>query len=630
MRPFTSRFRARFALLLIVAFAFVAPLHAQQQAASRMPADAAPTKESDPKAYALGRVRVLAERIGELRDSTARARGFISLANNVCKFDKDLALISFLRGNEAIKLVADAEEQEKKQNPSERQRFSAANGLRSQMMAYASRCDTSFSAQLGPSPESGSAAGTLDSHPDLGAAMRLVDDPEKKDEAVRLASKAMESPAGERAYLDFASFLLRLRRQDPTTADQLFVQAVARLRAQPKPDGFSIMSIGNYLFTFVDVAKNPRFDDGYGMTTVGGVQAISLLYARPNRPSQVTRGFLEACADMLSRPTTEERLQKLDYATAIQLLPKARDLAPDLAPTFELVTKRSPAPPPAEASRLTRGFEPSEEEAESALEKETDPAKRQAMIYRLFSSAMDKPDVPRARKFAAELEDKEFRAQMLSLTDFAEAGKAAEEGRLDAALNVAKNLPSGAERGLMLANIAAAYIKNGDSRTALALLETAQREGDNVALVYRPLYLAGVTGVLARTDCDAALQLLQQTVATTNETDRNEKPGDRIFAFPRNPGGPPKIEAYLMANPGGFLKAAEYLRGARTYSLRTKNIEAFDLNPALLRLFAAEAERAEAIVLKLESETRLGPALAALAAAYLEAIPQPKKEAVKN
>jgi hypothetical protein len=599
---------------------FAAP---QQAPPADKSALAALSKERDPMAWALGRVRLLGDRIGELRDNSAKARAFTSLGDAVCKHDKDFARSIFLRANDALALAARDEEDEQVRNPSKRPRFSPANQIRSQLLAAATQCDAAFAAKLTPAEPPKATTNPDEGSPDINAAYSLLN--EKKDEAAQLAAKAMEGQPTDETYRSFSSFLLLLRRQDPPAADGLFLTAVGNLRAQPKPSGYQIMALGNYLFSSFDLTKQPEYADGYMLVTVGGVNVINLQFTRPGNTPQVLRAYLEASLDMLSRPATDTRLQQLDYAAAYLLLPRARESAPDLAPAFELAMKRLD---PAVQERMRASaqerlanppsFARPDEEQESELASSADPAKRQRAAYSLALSALRRNDFARARKFVAEMENNEFRARFSSLIAFGEASKAVEDGRLEEATAATKGLLPGIERGLMFANIAASQIKKGEAKPALTLLDAAQREADEVSTSLRPAFLLAITSVLARADRDAALTLLSQAVIAFNERDTTEKPTDnsvRIISG-RNPGA---AEASFGAGATGFFMSLMVGGGFTSHPLRVKGIEAYDLDARLLRLFSADTERADAIVSQLREEVRLGPALAALAAAYLDA-----------
>jgi hypothetical protein len=621
------RMRFRFAVvsLGLAACCAATPGAPQQAPPAEKSAPTESRKKEDAMAQALGHVRLLADRIGELRDNGAKTRALVSLGGTLCNYDKGFAQAIFLQANESLKLVAQDEEEDKVRNPSKRPRFSAANDLRSQLITTAAQCDAELAARLRASGEAEKSAGDNDTAPDLNAAMRLLD--EKKAEAMQLASRAMEGQPGDRTFQDFSMFLLRLRRQDPAAADQLFLAALGNLRAQPKPSSYQLMALGNYLFSSFDVTKRPELADGITFVLVGGVSVISLQFSRPGNSPQTVRTYLEASLDMLSRPSTDARLQQLDYAAAYQLLPKARETAPDLVPAFDLAMMRlNPSVPDrmkqgaqnSDLSRLSQPFARSDEENESDLASSTNPQKRQTLLYQLASSALRKGDYARARKFAADLENKEFRAQFLSLIDFGEAGKAADDGHLEAVLAAVKSLPAGVQRGLMLANIAAAQIKKGETKTGIALLDAAQREAEQVSTSLRPTFLVALISVLARADRDAALQLLTQAVAAFNERDKIEKPGDNTIRI-MGARSDNAAEATLRSNSTGFFMILSFGQSGSSSPLRAKGIESYDLNARLLRLFSADAERAEAIVSQLQDEARLGPALAALAAAYLDA-----------
>ena len=579
-------------------------------------------------AQALGHVRLLADRIEELRDSAVKARSLVSLGDATCKFHKGYAERIFLRADEYARAAA-REEEDRNKNLPQRPRVSVSGSVRSELLTAVARCDSQLALRIREAKPEKESLGEYESATDLNVAFRLLR--ENKDDAVQFASHAIEGNPSNQTLQQFSMFLQQLRLQDLAAADQLFLAALGGLRAQMKPDSYQLMALGNYLFSSMDVARIPAAANSITFVIVGGVSVISLQFNRPGNSPQVVRTYLEASLDMLSRPSTDARAQQFDYAAAYQLLPKARESAPDLAPAFDLAMRRLDSAVPesmkqssqnSELSRLSQPFVRSDEEYESELANNTDPEKRQILSYRLTTSALDKADFARARKYARDLDNKDFRARLLTLIDYVEAEKAIEDGRLDAALEQGKNLPAGVERALLQTVLAAAYHSKGDTKTANSLLDTAQREAENVSAELRPMLLASIASVLARTDRDAAIELLTRVVAAYNGREKTEKPDDSVRVLSRLPGaqsGASGAEALTQANSTGFFMTLRIASAMRTVPLKAKGIEAFDLNARLLRLFSADADRAEAILSQLQDEARLGPALAALAAAYLDA-----------
>lgn len=434
-------------------------------------------------------------------------------------------------------------------------------------------------------------------------------------------------------------FLVQLRKKNATVADDLFLRALAQLRAQSKPDSYLLTALGTYFFTYTDPLKDSRALDGMGFVIIGKIGVISLAGNRPNVLQAQLRAYLEASADVLSRPTTDSTAQQYDYAAAFQLLPKARQFAPDLAPTFDLILRRVDPNIPEQLKgdseeRLALGrkiFRNPEQQVED-FEKATDPIERERLRYGAVVALLDKGEYERARSIARDLDDKVPRDLLLRVVEFVEAAKAIERGPLESALVLSRKFSAGLERSLLFASIAAEQNHQAQPNAALTSLDTALRDAEQVPADLRPSLLLALASVQAQFDGDAAINTLLQAVSAFNALGPPEEQEIRVIVTgvrPVKPAGAPSLplpQLPLGVSPSGFFIQLSYRAWGYAFPLKVKGVENFDIRPALLARFSGAPERAEAALSELRDESRLATALSSLASAYLEAASRQKKQ----
>lgn len=609
---------ARFLCVLALALCSPAAFVVAQTPLTKIPVDE--------KSKALGRVRLLADLIHSMKDDTARVRGLALVGREVCSFDKELSLETFAR---ALQIVQAAES-------------ATRASLRRTLLPQIARCDpeTVYKLNAAKAEDENDASNTADSATDLFTAAMLRD--EDPANASLFLNRALQSGLTEPQMQNAMVTLMGLRARDMAAADATFLSLLARLRAELRPEANHLLLVGNYLFTpppMPGVPEQYRVE-GIMMTTIGAgrpgwVSTWNLADDRPGMNPALVRPYLEAALDILSRPVQDPRQQAADFVALHQLAAKVPRFAPDLAPQFALLRDRLAANVSEMLRRPTSynilndpNTGPSIEDRIAA---EPNPTKRDEWRLRLLSSASSRNDLARARKLVAEIEDKDLREALSRVLQFFDAAKAISEGKLREAEEIVAPMLTGAKRALLALGLVSAYLQKGERDPATAWLKIAGTEAglaDNPARA--PLLLA-VAGAAMRLDREAGLAALDSAVNAFNRENRPPPVPQFVAPLERRPptAEKPTDRAIVQFTTSGFWEEMFHGNYLARFRLAVTGVGTADFTPELLIHTGADAERAQAIVVKLEDESRRATALSSLARAYLESAKMaPQKAAI--
>lgn len=621
----------------IPAFALLVLLVAVCSADSRQMVAESSAAPDERMAVALGHIERLAARLQEFEDPSLAVSGLVSMGRIVCEQDKDTGRRIFQKAYATLLKLDDPRERGPGLG------FGSMSGAASadmypDLIRAAVQCDPQFALEIQAQtpflPRTAAA--------DIEAAFAA----KENDDAVasQFANHAVTTGLSNDELERLITFLLEFRVQNLEAANQVFAQLVASLGMELAPQPNRILLAGNYLFGATREVDGTllrglseesrrlwlRSGGGITFTTVGGVVTYNLSGNRPGITSELVRAYLEVAIRSLSIAGSDLGQQQQAYVAAWQLLPKAQEFAPDLAPAFVQVMQRlAESVPPAlreesTYSVLQQSFGASREDLLAEYEKTRDPARREELRVRFFTSAWNRREFEQARRWAREIEDERVRTQLLSLADFGEAIRALENGAVESAAAIVRQMPPGLKPALISIGIASQYGKQQQDREAFAWLLEAQRQAGFVSRTLRAPLLLGAAGELAGFEPEAALVGLEQAVALLNRDD--EPRPQRAEIYGQDPWNRRRKLLHssddagnrdVEFRPEGFLEYVEAGRLRRSFWLRGGSLPAFDLS-SVIRQFARMPERAEAILLKLESEEHLSRALAALAAAYLE------------
>src|SRR6185369_16392804 len=147
--------------------------------------------------------------------------------------------------------------------------------------------------------------------------------------AVQFAERSLKGGVNS-AFLDF---VLTLRKKDEPAANRLFLQALNYFSQQPAVNVEEFHSLGLYLFTAPDVID----PDARVLTRVEDMIVPNIAADRPGVPLALTRAYLATAADVLWRMSSDAQQRKYSYALCYMLLPKSRNVAPDLTAKLNAV-----------------------------------------------------------------------------------------------------------------------------------------------------------------------------------------------------------------------------------------------------------------------------------------------------
>ena len=588
------------------------------------------TIEADPETAArrqeaLLYVQGLAKRFQTFQDRPVAVRALTSLASVVCKYDATTAEGLYWKAFRTLDKIENLPIAESLELGEE-----SYGRLRSVIVSQAAKCDGELARKIndaGTKGESDERAQQVAASA-LRAALSLRE--EDAQQAARLAGDvAGNSFALRPVHLtQFVMFLVQLRPQSEAEADSLFLQALGQAAARPAGVAEALSILGNYPFTHPGT-KSPD-EDSLRVTFIGNSNIYILSKNRSTIPLGVTRAYLTAAVQLLLLPVADPGERASRYGLAYQLLPMAREFAPELAPLLEQRMQELSSALP---EKLTQDTVPerlggkttgkSTEEMVGEIDETLDVERREELRYFAFTSYWIAGQFAEAREIAQQMDDRDLRRQALTLVDFGEALETLREGDRETALQLTADLPPGVKRALLYLGVAAEHVKEGESDRALDALRLSLEDTGRVDLRHRPYLLLAMSKVAASVDQQWAVTILQQAVDALNDMDHREKgthgAGPGSWSRDSRPRGVPAPEGVeIRATSNGFNMVFEFGDRRSSFYLRIPGVTGYDLPNVLPAFASADAEQVEAIVSGLHSERRLALGLAHAAEARLQ------------
>lgn len=540
-----------------------------------------PTNEaSEQRTSALLHVRGLADRARSFHDAEAKVRTLIGLGDLLWPYDASYARDLFASAHQVC-IASDGE----KLPPGK------LLELRSEIIAALARRDAALAWRLA---DADAAPAADRAFADQRAAANLLT-ANKVPEAVEFATRSLRIGVPRQ----MVSFLLRLRHQSETAADELYQTTLSRLAAEPVVDGLSLMELGAYVFTSPFTNQELEERGAVIMQSVGNSVVINLSLARPGMSPDAARAYLATAADILSRRPTDPQQQRLYYVTAYQLLPHAQRLAPALAPRLAVALQAlTPDVPQALTQQSAyAALAPTENYTFGDTLRELDeigePVAHDQRAMLLATGLCFAGDFAKARVVAERVREQAARSKVLNLIGAADATKLLERGATDAAEEAAGKLAPSVERAVLWLTVARARSRAGERARASEALNALLRDARRLDDGRQPFLLLAAAGESARFDAAGALQIFNEAVKALNA----------------GTGKPVKWTEVVEVGGRGFQFALRGLDDANTIA-------------AIRQLYAADPQGAEAVALTLRHERLLGPALRALAESMLAAVPK--------
>jgi hypothetical protein len=600
----------------------------------------APLAEADPlaeirRATAINMITSLADEARSFRDEALRARVQARAADALWETDQEKARALFRRAWDAAE-AADREAQRRGEEERRRQREQGGPmvwmnppDLRSEVLRLASRRERELGEEfLGKLEEARRRQVEDAALPKAGDAPKRADTPEAEvmsDETthaqrLQLARQLLEGgdverarqfagPALERVSRGAIRFLTDLRRKAPAEADKVYASLVARAAADPASDANTVSLLSSYLFS-------PQFIIAIDR---GGSYSMESAGAQPlpeNVPDGLRRAFFQMASAVLLRPlpppdqdrTTAGRAGT--YFVIGRLLPLFEQFMPErVAPLRTMMAALTPDVPERRRAEnehlLTAGLErddqPRRDEVQAALDRlgrATTPAERERARQDAALAALARGD-ERAREFAERVEDKDARAQLLSFIDYDAVSRALTRKDAEEAVRLARSGALTHIQRVWAYAEAAKLIAKDDRGRAVELLDEAAEEARRIdgTDADRPRAVLAVLTPLFDLDAGRVWSLMPDLVKAVNAAPEFTGEDGRLVV---------KFQTRERA------------------SVRSGNVDAFNLQPVFAALARADMNRATEFARAFAGEGPRASATLAVAAAVLKEPAKPR------
>lgn len=541
------------------------------------------------------RLRGFVNRALGFRDPEAKVYTLTALADTLWKYDAPSARELFLQTYNFLGSVKLSEA--RKEAPAEAKLTAGKFAeLRDDLISTLARHDAALARRLsGDSPDVDDRALT-----NQRTAMSLLADGNSGG-AVEFAERSLSRGVSQQMI----GFLLQLRRKDGRMADELYLQTLGRLLAEPSVDGMRLMELGAYVFTspFIDPAMEER--GAMVIQSVAGVGVVNLSAERPGMSPSVIHAYLSAVAQVLSRPVSDPQQQRLYYAAGQQLLPKAQRFAPDLVARIAAGMQSfiSSVPPALTQDSTYEVLGPrkdySFEDTLREIDEVSDATLHDLRCAMIANGLYFSEDFAHARTVAERIKDASIRNRLINLVGSGEADKLLKKGDVNLAEEMAYKLVPGIERAVLRLAVAHARTKESDRGRALEAINASLKDVKELDDPRRPFVMLSAAGELAQLDATSAFQTFSEAIKLLNSGD----------------GKLPKWSETVVVGGRSFSFS---LRGGEGGA---KGI----INSTTRRLYLVNAQETEAAVQSLKHELIVGNVLRAISESMPASPPAEKR-----
>ena len=453
---------------------------------------------------AVYQVHRLAEKILALRNVRAKAFEIARLASVLWKQDEPHARLLF---EKALNLTI-----ENGSDPEAR----ALSALHRRVIALIARSDAEWAKRLidtAARRETEDQRSKTFSAASIRTALGLLE--EDSPVAVQFAERSLKGgiPVG------FRDFIQTLRKKDEPEANRLFLQALNYLSHQPNVNVLEFNLLGLYLFTAPDLLDS----DHTKFTLVDQILVPNITAERPGVPTALVRAYLITAADVLWRMTSDAEQRKYTYALCYMLLPKAKNVAPDLTPKLDAVMAAlAPEVPTGltkdSAFRYMNLPPTTVEEKLTAAENKPDQESRDIAYLEIAFQAWLKGDFKTARIAHGRISVGEPSQRLAAIIDFGDGARTIKQNSADLsnAEAMANRLPPGIERSILLQAIAKIQGNGPNANLTEDTIDKALKAARAISDGRRPFLLLTVSAQLAKMKSPAVHSALAEAVKDFN------------------------------------------------------------------------------------------------------------------
>jgi TonB family protein len=333
--------------------------------------------------------------------------------------------------------------------------------------------------------------------------------------AVEFAERSLKAGVHP-AFLDF---VLTLRKKDEAEANRLFLQAVNYLSQQPAVDILQFHTLGLYLFTAPDLIDS----DHHKTTLVDRIFVPNITAERPGVPKALVRTYLATAADVLWRMSSDSEQRKYSYALCYLLLPKSRNVAPDLTAKLDAamaaITPEVPAGLTSDSAFRYMNLPPTTtEEKLTNAENKPDQEARDIAYLEIAFQAWRKGDFKTARIAQGRISDLEASQRLAAIIDFGNGAWTIKHNAADPsdAEALANRLPQGIERSILLQAIAKIQAKGPDPNLTEETIDRALKAARSMRDSRRPFLLLTAAAQLANLKSPVVHSALAEAIKDFN------------------------------------------------------------------------------------------------------------------
>lgn len=434
------------------------PRSQSQTKSTKSTARSRPETVEDPalaqkRSVAITSLRTLAVEARSYQDEALRSRVQARIADVLWEADQEAAVNLFRRAWEAAEAFENRTDDARLAAPGRINTNRAASprprtNLRAEILKLAAARDQSLGDEF---LKKFAAARTNPGEP---SDSRAISDSEIR-ERLRLANEFLESgnvpralqvsePAFARVTRSAVSFLIDLRAQNDSAADQRFIQLLNRASLDPASDANTVSLLTRYAFTpWIDLAVGP---DGIPSSNSYPLQPAYDL------PAFLKGEVLRVFASILLKPFAALDQSSAGragtYFIAARLLPLFQQYAPELAPAIS-AQLNALGPEAARAAlnagdhSLSRGMTPEtaghnfSEDLEDRLKRARNAEERDR-AYAFAAMGAAEAGNEAALEFLNKIEDLETRRGIRSFIDYSLVGGYLKKNQVDAALTLVR------------------------------------------------------------------------------------------------------------------------------------------------------------------------------------------------
>jgi hypothetical protein len=438
------------------------------------------------------------------------------------------------------------------------------------------------------------------------------------DRAGQLAEAAMSASDPDHLDIPFLTqFLGQLRARAADVSDDTFPVALDFISSAQWPSPSLLMELGKFLFVSHRLVLIPDEYDNNETFTVSNTSIANFQDLRASTIPDEVRDYIEAALKVLTTKNTAEYDPLAAYALAFQLLPKARDLAPDQVDPMQQVLVQLQSVNGAAAAQVEAKLAAATGDPNSE-----DDAGTRAHVMAAVFQAMGTGRFVDARDLNKLNSDIVSRGQVASLIDFAESAAAARRD-VQWASTLANGLVAGVKRSMLYAGITAASPKRDE---ALGPFQLAMKDIESLPAEQRMFTLAANAGAIFNADPDNALMALGLLIEAANEA--YNRPHKAVFdpkvlrQYSRD-GDIGTDSSLVLFNRRGLCEVVDTGKHRYDFPLRVPGVGSLSLAAVMPLAHGVDPARLEAMAIGLLDETQMVLALNSLAGARLSELRAP-------